>query len=43
MWCDVKKCKHNERGYCQNKDYISIESDGKCDSIDVVESEDDDE
>ena len=35
MWCDVKRCRHNRDGYCENKDYISIDSNGKCDSINV--------
>ena len=38
MWCDVKKCNHNRNGYCQNKDYISIDAQGKCDSNTVIES-----
>lgn len=40
MWCDVKKCNHNKNGYCQNKDYISIDEQGKCDSNTVIEDED---
>lgn len=35
MWCDVKNCSHNENGYCGNKDYISIDSSGQCDSINI--------
>lgn len=37
MWCDVKKCNHNRNGYCQNKDYISIDAQGKCDSNTVID------
>ena len=39
MWCDVKKCNHNRNGYCQNKDYISIDAQGKCDSNTVIEDD----
>ena len=42
MWCDVKKCRHNQNGYCQNKDYISIDAHGKCDSNTVIEDSQED-
>lgn len=40
MRCDVKNCLSNEDGYCMDSSYVSIDENGECSQIEIIESED---
>lgn len=39
MRCDVRKCLSNEDGYCMDSSYVSIDKNGECSQIEIIEKE----
>ena len=39
MRCAVKNCLSNEDGYCMDSSYVSIDENGECDQMTIIEAE----
>lgn len=37
MRCAVKNCLSNEDGYCMDSSYVSIDENGECDQMTIIE------
>lgn len=38
MRCAVKNCLSNEDGYCMDSSYVSIDENGECDQMTIIEA-----
>lgn len=39
MRCDCKKCISNEDGYCLDSSYVTIDENGECNQMVIIEAE----
>lgn len=39
MRCAVKNCLSNEDGYCMDSSYVSIDENGECDQMPIIEAD----